>query len=185
MVFRGTKKGDRAAHASGGGCRRPAGEGPRGEGRVAIRDPCRICCARSDSKWRLAAAVFRNIARLGDTPRRAFPYYSGRTKLETFLGAALPPSSFQRQPRSSRKAVAPRADRLLRGGICRERVVSTGKNHLQAGTTSMGPASVSMRSSSLSVTMVPSLMPVASMAATREHPPVRGCAGTPWTPSPG
>ena len=42
----------------------------------------------------------RNIARLGDTPRRAFPYYSGRAKLETFLGAALPPPSFRRQPRS-------------------------------------------------------------------------------------
>lgn len=40
----------------------------------------------------------RNIARLGDTPRRAFPYYSGRAKLETFLGAALPPPSFQRYP---------------------------------------------------------------------------------------
>lgn len=100
MVFRGTKKGDRAAHASRGGRGRSAGEGPRGEGRVAIRDPCRVCCARSDSKWRLAAAVFRNIARLGDTPRRAFSYYGDRAKLETFLGAALPPSSFRRQPRS-------------------------------------------------------------------------------------
>ena len=111
------QEGDRAAHASGGGCRRPAGEGPRGEGRVAIRDPCRICCARSDSKWRLAAAVFRNIARLGDTPRRAFPYYSGRAKLETFLGAALPPSFLPAATEISRKAVAPRADRLLRGAF--------------------------------------------------------------------
>lgn len=63
---------------------------------------------------RLVAAVFRNIARLGDTPRRAFPYYSGRAKLETFLGAALPPSFLPAATEISRKAVASRADRLLR-----------------------------------------------------------------------
>ena len=63
VVFRGTREAAAPAHASRGGRGRSAGEGPRG-GRVAIRDPCRICCARSDSKWRLAAAVFRNMARL-------------------------------------------------------------------------------------------------------------------------
>lgn len=66
---------------------------------------------------RLVAAVFRNIARLGDTPRRAFSYYSGRAKLETFLGAALPPSFLPAATEISCKAVAPRADRLLRGAF--------------------------------------------------------------------
>lgn len=117
MVFRGTKKATAQLTLLEEAVADPAGEGPRGEGRVAIRDPCRICCARSDSKWRLAAAVFRNIARLGDTPRRAFPYYSGRAKLETFLGAALPPSFLPAATEISRKAVAPRADRLLRGAF--------------------------------------------------------------------
>ena len=110
MVFRGTKKATAQLTLRG----RSAGESPCGEGRVAICDPCRICCARSDSEWRLVAAVFRNIARLGDTPRRAFPYYSDRAKLETFLGAALPPSFLPAATEISRKTVAPRVGRLLR-----------------------------------------------------------------------
>lgn len=39
----------------------------------------------------VSTSVVCNIARLGDTPERAFSYYSGRAQLETFLGAAPPP----------------------------------------------------------------------------------------------
>lgn len=45
MVFRGTKKATAQLTLLEEAVADPAGEGPRGEGRVAIRDPCRICCA--------------------------------------------------------------------------------------------------------------------------------------------
>ena len=45
------------------------------------------------------------------------PYYDGRAKLETFLGAALPPSFLPAATETSCKAVAPRVGRLLRGAF--------------------------------------------------------------------